>query len=172
MENLGHKVRKFREIRGYKQKHVADELGMSRTTYGNLENGKTEISDERLQKIAVILDTTPEAIKAYDPRMVFNINHQKGDYAGHIIINNSIDNLPEIIELVLAPHLARIKELEERVKQLSNELEGFSYKKFMDFKKAKQALKSSAKESINSQRFLISDLFNSLITSVLQSAIV
>lgn len=120
--SLGYKVKKFRELRGYSQDYMADQLGIVQTTYSNLESGKTEISKKRLIKITEILETTPEAIKTFDEKMVFNISHQKGDFAGHIIVNNSFSELSKLIETVTTPYKEEIARLQKENAELKKRL--------------------------------------------------
>jgi XRE family transcriptional regulator, regulator of sulfur utilization len=49
------KIRLQRLEKGLSQENMADLLHISTTTYGDIERGKTEISVNRLQKIASIL---------------------------------------------------------------------------------------------------------------------
>jgi XRE family transcriptional regulator, regulator of sulfur utilization len=60
--NTGEKIRILRDMKGYSQDNMADMLGLSRQAYGDIERGKTKISDARLKQIADTLGTTPEAI--------------------------------------------------------------------------------------------------------------
>ena len=78
-------IKKMRELRGYKQKHMAEKMGIGQTTYSKIENGEITMSNDYLDKIAAILGTTVEAIKNVDlERMVFNFNHhnQQGNSFG------------------------------------------------------------------------------------------
>jgi transcriptional regulator with XRE-family HTH domain len=59
---IGDKIRKVRELKGYKQEYVADKLGMSVTAYGNIERNESSLSFERLQEIADVLEVTVQDI--------------------------------------------------------------------------------------------------------------
>ena len=54
--HVGDKIRKVRELKGYKQEYVADQLNMSVTAYGNLERGDSSPSFDRLEEIAKVLE--------------------------------------------------------------------------------------------------------------------
>ncbi len=59
MQNL-HSLRLARLKKGYSQKNVADELGMSQPNYSNIESGKRdEVPDELLQRIGSIVGLEP-----------------------------------------------------------------------------------------------------------------
>ena len=49
---IGNNIRKWRELKGLKQKELAKEIDISETTLSKIENDKTEVSLSRLQKIA------------------------------------------------------------------------------------------------------------------------
>ncbi|GEN87202.1 helix-turn-helix transcriptional regulator [Oceanobacillus sojae] len=48
-------VRAIRESKGITQTHVAKELGVTIQTYNSYEKGRTKLSAETLQKIAITL---------------------------------------------------------------------------------------------------------------------
>lgn len=50
------KIRLARLEKGFSQENMADMLGISTTAYGDLERGKTEMTVNRLQKVAEILN--------------------------------------------------------------------------------------------------------------------
>ena len=45
---------------GYGQKYVADQLGITMSTYCNKENGAVKFSDEEKAKLANLLELTPQ----------------------------------------------------------------------------------------------------------------
>jgi transcriptional regulator with XRE-family HTH domain len=53
---IGDKIRKVRELKGFKQETIANKLGISLTAYGNLERGESGLSFERLEEIAAALE--------------------------------------------------------------------------------------------------------------------
>ena len=60
--HIGDKIRKVRELKGYKQEYVADQLNMSVTAYGNLERGDSSPSFDRLEEIAKVLEVSVQDI--------------------------------------------------------------------------------------------------------------
>jgi XRE family transcriptional regulator, regulator of sulfur utilization len=61
----GEKIRLLRTVKGFSQENMADMVGISRLTYGEIERGKIEPEKERLSKIAEVLGITPEDIDAF-----------------------------------------------------------------------------------------------------------
>jgi transcriptional regulator with XRE-family HTH domain len=57
MNNLGLNIRKTRESRGFSQEYVAHRLGINQSTYRKIERDASNISVDRLCKIAEVLDT-------------------------------------------------------------------------------------------------------------------
>lgn len=122
---IAHNIRKMREIRGYDQDHVADQLGVKQNTYSKIENGETKLSVERLEKLAKVFDTTVENIKYADiERQVFTSNHynQQGGNAGNITINNnglSVDEvIQQMLEKMIKPLMDRLETIETRLNKL------------------------------------------------------
>ena len=87
--HVGDKIRKVRELKGYKQEYVADQLNMSVTAYGNLERGDSSPSFDRLEEIAKVLEVSvvdilniPDHfnIHSITNSNVGGINHTLNDY--------------------------------------------------------------------------------------------
>ncbi len=66
------KVRKIREMKSISQEYVAKHLGISQAAYSNIENGKTGINEEKLFKIATVLDVQAEAIMKFDTEVAID----------------------------------------------------------------------------------------------------
>lgn len=60
--NIGDKIRKVRELKGYKQEYVAGKLGLSVTAYGNIERNESSLTFERLEEIAAVMEVTVQDI--------------------------------------------------------------------------------------------------------------
>lgn len=60
--DIGDKIRKVRELKGFKQEYVASKLGMSVTAYGNIERNDSSLTFERLEQIAEVLEVTVQDI--------------------------------------------------------------------------------------------------------------
>jgi transcriptional regulator with XRE-family HTH domain len=53
---LGDKIRLVREQRGYSQEHLADIMGINRSTISKIENGKFSITVDYLVRFSLFLD--------------------------------------------------------------------------------------------------------------------
>ena len=87
MNNIGINIRKLREQRGYSQEVVATELGINQSTYGKIERDASNITVERLQKIAEILDVDMASILDVGTKNTFTNQTNQGN--GYVeTINN------------------------------------------------------------------------------------
>ena len=85
--NIGHKIKKVRELKNLTQQHMANSIGISQGAYSRMELGETEITYSKLEKISEELDLKPEDIIAFNESVVFNVmNNQTGN---GLVINNS-----------------------------------------------------------------------------------
>ncbi|MCR6641096.1 MAG: helix-turn-helix domain-containing protein [Sporocytophaga sp.] len=69
---LGVKIRKLRELKGFKQENMAELLGVSQSSYSKMESDEMEISKERLEQISKILGLSVQDIMSFDEHMFFN----------------------------------------------------------------------------------------------------
>jgi transcriptional regulator with XRE-family HTH domain len=60
MAQVGYNIRTYRLAKNFTQEYMAEMLGISPVAYGNMERGSAQITIDRLQKIADILDIEPE----------------------------------------------------------------------------------------------------------------
>jgi transcriptional regulator with XRE-family HTH domain len=85
--NIGHKIKKLRELKNLTQEHMANSIGISQGAYSRMELGETEITYSKLEKISEELELKPEEIIAFNESVVFNVmNNQTGN---GLVINNS-----------------------------------------------------------------------------------
>lgn len=70
--HIGRKISRIRELRGMKQEALAAELGISQQAVSKMEQSE-RVEEEILEKVAMILAVSPEAIKKFNEEAVFNI---------------------------------------------------------------------------------------------------
>ncbi len=102
--HIGRKISKIRELRGMKQETLATELGISQQAISKIEQS-AEVEDIALNKIAVALGITSEAIKNFTEESIFNYfntfndNSGAGAWSTNGTFNfNPIDKLVEVFE--------------------------------------------------------------------------
>ena len=69
---IGTKIRKIRELKGFSQENMAEELGMSVTGYGKIERNEVSVNVDKLLKIAEIFQIGIEQIIGFDDNIAFN----------------------------------------------------------------------------------------------------
>lgn len=112
-KKLGHKLRKLRMDSNYTQEYLAEVLGVSQKTYSNMENNKTAISADKLQKIAEEYGIDMAEL-LQDGKIVVQHNNSHDTSTFNGVFNNYSEKLIEQYE-------ARIEELKEQIKGLKEQ---------------------------------------------------
>ena len=126
---IGHKIKNIRELKNLTQDYMAERLDISQSAYSKLEK-ESNISDEKLQQIAEVLEVKPEDIKEFDSQKYFNsITNTEGafsgsSYSGSIIIGSGLEE----IELIKKLYEDKFTLMEELMRQQKNELEKYKSK--------------------------------------------
>ena len=103
-EEVGDRIKKFREMRNFTQEHVAQELKMTPQGYGKIERNEVDITIQRLSNIAKILDTTIPDIFGFDESFVFHnqeckyygVNHTQAEFIKEVYESRITDLQAEI----------------------------------------------------------------------------
>jgi transcriptional regulator with XRE-family HTH domain len=123
IKNLGWKVSRIRDVRGYTQKAMAEGLGMSISALGKIETSE-EIEEGTLLEIAKFLGVSKDEIKNFnDHTIVFNNNVYEQN---NTVINqnyNSTDKLPELLEALLKSEREKNALLEQEIALLKSQLQ-------------------------------------------------
>lgn len=111
---IGHKIKKLRELKNLTQEHVATGIGISQGAYSRIELGDSEITFSKLEKIASVLDMKPEEIIAFNENMVFNV--MNNEIGNGLVINNN--QLSEGEKNLYVQQIELLKEEVEYLKKL------------------------------------------------------
>lgn len=102
--HIGRKISRIRELRGMKQEALAAELGISQQAISKIEQS-ADVEGEALNKVAVALGVTSDAIKNFTEEAIFNYfntfndNSGAGAWSSNGTFNfNPIDKLVEVFE--------------------------------------------------------------------------
>ena len=116
-QTIGYKIRKIREVKGFSQEYVSSKLGITQKSYSKIESGATKVDEEKLERIAAVLDVEKDVIKNFSEQFVFHSCAQFA--AGYINTNhiNPLEKMQEVYEKLLSEKDARIKMLERLVKE-------------------------------------------------------
>lgn len=93
---VGHKIKKLRELKNFTQEHMANSLKMTQSAYSKIETGETDVSYSKLEKIASVLQIRPEDIIAFNEHMVFNVMHNQTGQG--LVINQQADENKKLFE--------------------------------------------------------------------------
>ena len=69
---IGTRIRKVREIKGFSQENIAEDLGMSVNGYGKIERNEVSVNFDKLIRISEILGVEIENIIGFDENVAFN----------------------------------------------------------------------------------------------------
>ena len=105
MNNIGINIRKLREKKGFSQEFVADKLGINQSTYGKLERDISNVTLDRLFKIADVLEEDITTVLDIGKKNIINNCNTQGN--GYVeTINNDhktmIEELKAAYEKMLA----------------------------------------------------------------------
>jgi len=73
--NIGYKIRKVREHKNLSQKNVASEMGLTQSAYCKIEQGESEITYNKLERLSNIFGVRPEDIINYNENQIYNISN-------------------------------------------------------------------------------------------------
>jgi transcriptional regulator with XRE-family HTH domain len=108
-------IRSIRDRKRLTQEYMAEQLGISLKTYNEWETGKTPIRTDKLEKIAKILNTSPEAIYTYEDSFTQHNSFHEQHSNGVFIQHSTSDAEKALYEQLLAEKDKRIATLEEMV---------------------------------------------------------
>lgn len=122
---IGDNIREIREVeRNYKRSYVAERLNITLRAYANIENNITDITLQRLEQIADILECSPLYILNYkqSKREFYNYFHNNEGNQGINIMHQgqhgtNDDRLEKLQQELLESERKRITLLEALLKQ-------------------------------------------------------
>lgn len=110
---VGERLKKLREVKGYSQEEVADGLHISRSAYERMENGKSHTWASQLENLATFFEVSPEYFVKETPNEQNN-QDQKGGIA--LQNNGTINTINYLSEKLIEQYEKRIAMLEERLR--------------------------------------------------------
>ena len=117
-------IRKIRKGRKLTQEEMALHLGISLTTYRDIEKGRTSILNNNLHKIASLLDTPAEEIVlGYRPSQIegANLKEVQEEYSGKI---KTLEGRIKDLEKLVKSHEEIINSKNEIISMLKKRLDG------------------------------------------------
>ena len=118
---IGNKIKNIRELKNFTQEYMADKLEISQAAYSKLEKGDLKISQDKLNKIAEILDVNLEDIKDFDNKRILNsYNSIKGNNSNITYSNQDIILIHKLYEDKINLLEKLVQKQEEEIKNLKN----------------------------------------------------
>lgn len=93
--SVNEKIRLIRENKGLTQEQVAEKLGISPTTYGDIERGDNDPKLSKLQKIADIFEIPLSDLIDLSDKGTLNINFNKQGKHYNVYLGSSNTELKE-----------------------------------------------------------------------------
>lgn len=72
------KIRKIRELKGYSQQYMAEQLGITQAAYSKIESNEKSINFDKLKTIANILEINPLELLNFNEQQIFNNCNNNG----------------------------------------------------------------------------------------------
>ena len=94
---IAEKIRKLREIKGYKQETMAKRMGLTTNGYGKIERGESSITLDRLEQIAQVLEVSTLDILQFDDNFVYNNTTMNNSATNGIVNNYSLSEAERIL---------------------------------------------------------------------------
>lgn len=105
-KQIGEKIRQIRELKGFSQEYIAQELGITQRAFSKIERNEVKIDWNKIEKLALIFDMEPTDLVSFDDNLIFNNCTQSGK-------SNTINNY--IPDQLIEQYEARIKQMEEEI---------------------------------------------------------
>ncbi len=103
-------IKNIRELKNYTQEYVAGQLGLTQSGYNKIEKGKTILGNNRLLKIAAVLEVSVDDIINFQSSISFKTEVEKTQEIEAIVKLNKI-------------YQKKIKLLEKALEDKTNELD-------------------------------------------------
>lgn len=101
-QELGENIRKIRELKGFSQQNLADEINMDQKTISRIEKGDLSPKFETLVAIAKALSVNLSQLLSFNENMIFN-NFVQAQHGGHFVAynNTAIEKVEELYKQLL-----------------------------------------------------------------------
>lgn len=101
---IGHNIKMYRDLRKITREDMCDRLNLSLAAYGKIERNEQDITLERLNEIAKILDVPISKLLENPEKFVFNdaVSYSKVGGHGDYVNNNIAPDYLKVITDILA----------------------------------------------------------------------
>lgn len=113
-QELGENIRKIRELKGFTQQNLADEIGVDQKTISRIEKGDLSPKFEMIVKITKSLSVNLSQLLSFNENIVFN-SYTQYQQGGHFVAYNNTE-----IEKVESLYKQLLKEKDEIIHLLKS----------------------------------------------------
>jgi transcriptional regulator with XRE-family HTH domain len=99
---LGNNIRKIRELKGFTQQNLADEIDVSQKSLSRIENGQISATFSTILKICAALNVKLNELLEFNEQYIFNsytLNQQGGEYIAYN--NTEVKQIETLYEKML-----------------------------------------------------------------------
>lgn len=107
-------IRKYRELKGFSQEYMANQLDINQASYAKIENNSTKLTVERLFAISKLLETDVTDLLDLKSQTVFNQSENVTAYGKIEHFHNENKEVYEKLIQAKDEQIALLKELLER----------------------------------------------------------
>jgi len=120
---INEKIARIRLYRNIKQCYMATQLSISDRTFRKYEHGQAPIPEEKLAKIAEILEISVEDLKSEDDRVVLYNTFQYQQGGNGVMLNQTMpENEKELYERIIQEKQATIERQQTEIRLLTEKL--------------------------------------------------
>lgn len=123
---IGEKLRTLREYRNLTQDYMADQLGITQSSYSKYETNQSKMTVDILKKIAQILEVSPVDLVSNQPAIINFESTIHGQGIAHI--DNFFSFQREFLEKMIASKDAQIAEQQKTIATLQAVIESLTKK--------------------------------------------
>jgi transcriptional regulator with XRE-family HTH domain len=115
-KELGENIRKIRELKGFTQQNLADEIKVDQKTISRIEKGQLSPKFETLEELSRALSVSLAQIMAFDEHLIFN-NFIHAQHGGHFVAynNTEIEKVEQLYQMLLKEKDEMIAVLKQKV---------------------------------------------------------
>jgi transcriptional regulator with XRE-family HTH domain len=123
--SVNEKLKLVRQAKGFTQEEVAEKLGISASTYGDIERGDRDPKLSKLQKIADVLEVSLLDLLNLTDKNALNINFSKKDKGdnNHVYINSTSEAEKQLLIESKDKEISLLKEKIEDLQKIIGLLE-------------------------------------------------
>ncbi len=101
-QELGENIRKIRELKGFSQQNLADEINVDQKTISRIEKGELSPKFETLVAISKALSVSLSQLLSFNESMIFN-NYIQEQHGGQFVAynNTEIERVEELYKQLL-----------------------------------------------------------------------